>query len=133
MHYRYKHLLNWQHQQLNKQLDQETIESTDWQATQMAWEEEGKLTSGINTFSGTRTRTFKIKLLHQRLPTASRKKLYDPSYPSDTCLHCEAIETTPHILICKFTQDRLNIILTDLSTQIDTELDQQVVIQDLLH
>src|SRR3954467_14524340 len=99
----------------------------------MAWEEEGKLTSGTNTFSGTHTRTFKMKLLHQQLPTASRKKLYDPSYPSNICLHCEAIETTSHILVCKFTKDRLNAILMDLSTQIDVDLDQQVVIQDLLH
>ena len=29
MHHQYKHLLNWQHQQLNKQLDQETIQNTD--------------------------------------------------------------------------------------------------------
>jgi hypothetical protein len=132
LYHRNQHLLQWQQNHLGKYTDQATIASTDWVATQMAWEEDGKITNGTNTFQGTHTRTFKTKILHHRLPTASRKKLYDPDYPSDTCIHCNQIETTEHILTCNFTTTKLSIILTNISQQLEEPLDIATISNDLL-
>src|SRR4051812_14626758 len=89
--YQLKQLLEWQTQHLHKYLDSNTISQMDWKATKTAWEEDGALTSGPNTFKGTRTRTFKIKALHQRLPTAHRKQIMNPAYPTNKCLHCTEV------------------------------------------
>jgi hypothetical protein len=132
MYYRNQHLLQWQQNHLEKHTDQAIITSTDWTATKMAWEEDGKINSGTNTFQDTHTRTFKTKILHHRLPTASRKKLYDPNYPSDTCIHCNQRETTEHVLTCNFTTTKLAIILTNISQQLEEPLDIITISNDLL-
>jgi hypothetical protein len=122
-----KHLLIWQHQQAGRNILPDLIPTTDWITTQLAWQEEGPINSGKNTFEGARTRTFKTKLLHQQLPTATRKQLYNPSYPTNQCLHCNQIETTAHILECNFTIIRLGIIFSNIIQNIPNELNTTAI------
>src|SRR3954467_11594960 len=100
----------------------------------MAWEENGPLNNGPNTFKDTRTRTFKIKALHQRLPTAQRKQKMDPTYSTNQCLHCNNIETSDHIFDYQFTRSRNSVIFTQIANQIDPNLPNRLpIIHTLLN
>jgi ribonuclease HI len=111
-------LIKWQTEHLPKYISIETIESTQWQATKMVWDQEGAIKQPNTSIEGTRARTFQFKVLHNRLPTASRKALFDPSYPTNGCLHCTHEETTNHILTCNHTKIKLDVILNNLIAQI---------------
>jgi phytoene dehydrogenase-like protein len=89
----------------------------------MTWKKEGHITGGTNSFLGCYTRTFKSKVLYDRLPTATRKRLYDPSYPTTKCLYCTAPETTAHVLVCTRTRINLTTILMNVHSQLDPNLD----------
>ena len=93
-----------------------TITQIDWKATREAWEEDGGLTAGPTSFSSSAARTFKTKALFRRLPTAARKRLYQSTYSSDKCLHCDKRETSDHILECTYTKTRLDLILAAIAT-----------------
>ena len=99
----------------------------------MTWDEEGHITGGTNTFLGCHTRTFKTKVLHDRLPTATRKRLYDPSYPTTKCLYCTAPETTAHVLVCTRTKINLTTILVNLHSQLDHNLDPTPINNTFFH
>src|SRR4051812_15414907 len=89
----------------------------------MTWDEEDHITGGTNTFLGCYTRTFKTKVLHDRLLTAIRKRLYNPNYLTTKCLYCIVPEITTHILVCTQTKINLTTILVNLHSQLDHNLD----------
>ena len=120
-------ILKWQEETLTRHVSPDFIWQTDWITTAMTWEEEGHITGGTNTFLGCYTRTFKSKVLHDRLPTATRKRLYDPNYPTIKCLYCTAPETTAHVLTCARTKVDLTTILINMHSQLDHNLDPEPV------
>ena len=97
----------------------------------MAWEEEGRITGGNNSFTGSHTRTFKMKVIHDRLPTATRKRRYQQTYPSTKCLYCQQEETTAHVLICRNTKANLSIILDNIKAP--PELDSHTIRISFFH
>jgi ribonuclease HI len=126
-------LLRWQEDTLKTHISTETINQTDWTATAQVWNEEGHITGGTNSFAGAHTRTFKTKVLHERLPTATRQRLYDNQYPSTTCLHCQQQETTKHVLVCLHTKINLTTILINLMPQQAPELDPNIISATFFH
>src|SRR4051812_10398607 len=115
-------LLRWQEDTLKRHITTESFNQTNWTATRLAWKEEGQITGGINSFKGSHTRTFKMKVLYNRLPTATRKRLYNQHYPTTKCLYCRHEETTEHVLACIRTKVNLTTILTNLLAQLEPDL-----------
>src|SRR5436305_8776642 len=120
-------ILKWQEETLTRHVSPDFIWQTDWTTTAITWEEEGHITGGSNTFLGCYTRTFKSKVLHDRLPTATRKRLYDPNYPTIKCLYCIAPETTAHVLTCARTKVNLTTIFINMHSQLDHNLNPELV------
>src|SRR3954471_15497868 len=76
---------------------------------------------------------FKTKVLHNRLPIATRKKLYDNNYPTTKCLYYTEKETTAHVLTCIRTKVNLTTILTNLQSQIDEALNPGPIGETFFH
>src|SRR4051812_41829243 len=122
----------WQQEYLTKYLTSNSIKQTDWKVTKKAWEEEETMTSGMISFTGSRTRTFKSKALYRRLPTAHTKHTNQLTYPTTQCLYCDQVETSDHVFRCNFATRRLDIILIQITQQIDDQHYKKNVIMNTL-
>ena len=88
---------------------------------------DGKITNGITSFQTSQQRSYLIKILTGRLPTATWKKLYNPQYPSTTCLFCNKTETTKHLFDCLANREEFSTLAAELMEKIPTSLNKKEV------
>ena len=116
-------ILEWQANDLHLNLqDQLTKKGTNWKLSLQSFHPDGKITSGTTSFQTTSHQTYLIKLLTGKLPTATRKRLYNPQYSSTECLACNSTETNKHLFECNNSKEVMSNIFFELLHQISSSL-----------
>ena len=103
----------------------------NWKLSLQSFQPDGKITSGQTSFYTSSQRSYLTKLLTNRLPTASRKKLYNNQYPDDKCLYCNSSVTSKHLFKCPQSKGIITDIFLKLLQQIPESLNKEEIIKSL--
>ncbi|KAG9284891.1 hypothetical protein G9A89_003814 [Geosiphon pyriformis] len=76
------------------------IETVDWDATVRMWHPNSHMLAGFTNRRSSSLCTYLMKTVHQQLPVAVRKRLYDKLYPGVLCLLCCKMELSDHVFTC---------------------------------
>ena len=108
----------------------------DWNATWLYLNNNTKRTNNYTNFSLNQSKSFKIKILLNILPTLHHlNELYSNSFPHNNCITCQTPEHQLHWLLCPNPTNLTNIIIETISEVINnSSLDiTQSQLQQLYH
>ncbi|KAG9306962.1 hypothetical protein G9A89_000876 [Geosiphon pyriformis] len=72
----------------------------NWKCTVSVWHPNSHMLAGFTSRKSAALCIYLIKAIHERLPVAVHKRLYNHCYPNVLCLMCEEVEFSDHAFIC---------------------------------
>ncbi|KAG9297193.1 hypothetical protein G9A89_019474 [Geosiphon pyriformis] len=126
-YYRVLHRARWENGSGSSVLKDLDVWEVDWKSTAEVWHPDAHMASGFTSRS--------TAGLHKRLPVAVRKRLYDASYPSVSCVFCGEMETSDHVFGCVMDRNCREEILAEFHRQwaslVGVDISSSGILRDL--
>ncbi|KAG9283982.1 hypothetical protein G9A89_005489 [Geosiphon pyriformis] len=94
----------------------------DWSTMAKIWHPDFYMFAGFTSQESSGLHTYLMKAVHQWLPVAVRKRLYNRRYPGMLCLLCSKVELLDHVFTCALNAGIWGEVLTFSQCSLDVGL-----------